>query len=346
MTTEQAPILVAIDNPALHPEAVHIAAATGRPVIDARDVLTVTRHSSRAHALLIDDTYARELHRPPGSLPVYFLSDDPAGVDFEAAMNSHAQEVFLLPAQAKELLSALGKQTQFENASRDSGRVIAVVGAAGGAGTSTVAAALARVASKTGSPTLIDTHRYSGGLDLLFGIEEVIGARWGDISLGDGDVQRSDLRLAFPTTDDGVAVLSSARTGINDPFRLDAHDLDRVIRILATEDLTIVDASPGSIPARCDLAVVVTPAEVRAAAAASLIVSECNATNTPVVLVARHRGWSGLNNNELERVAGAPVIAEVIQVPRLARTIEVSGLPQRLPGTLDRAAHAILQEAS
>ena len=367
MTSETAPILIAVDDALLHPEATHLAAATGRPIIDSRGPDDLVRHYPRAFAVLIDAARAPDLDPLPPRGGVFLLSGD-AGTP--------PADAFVLPAQAADLLKALGRlalaasgkgRNDGSSAPRVRSRagsdgsvgsvgavgavgtVVAFVGAAGGAGTSTIAAAVARAAAADMHPVVVDAHRYSGGLDLLLGVEEEVGARWGEIEIGEGSVDRAQLRQALPQTKDGIAVLTAARTTV--PAAAGAHgglraEVDRVTTVLGAGGFTVVDAPPDALPNRCDHAFVVVPAEVRAAAAAALISAECRAANTPVSLVLRHRGWSGLSAQEVERVAGADVIAEVKHLPRLVRVCEVDGLPARLPRPLSAAAETILEVAN
>ncbi len=92
-------MLVAVEDPALHPEALHLAAATGRPIVDTRDPATVANQWSRAHAVIIDAATAAALSAPPRRNGVYFVTADAADIDFEAALQVHASGVFILPAR-------------------------------------------------------------------------------------------------------------------------------------------------------------------------------------------------------------------------------------------------------
>ena len=201
---------------------------------------------------------------------------------------------------------------------------------------------------------VVDAHRYSGGLDLLLGVEEVTGARWGEIEFGEGSVDRAQLREALPRTKDGIAVLTAARTtvpeaagaGRGEGLAGFTAEVDRVTTVLGAGGFTVVDAPPDALPNRCDHTFIVVPAEVRPVAAAALISAECRAASTPVSLVLRHRGWSGLSAKEVERVTGADVVAEVKHLPKLVRTCEVDGLPPRLPRQLAAAAQSIVEVAN
>lgn len=332
------PILVVIEDPAVYSEAIHLAAATGRPLVDAgADLAACLSHYDTAYAVLIDAPVAQRLGNRPPRAGVFVVGADPVALG--AQPNS-----FVLPAQAADLLRALGTLERAAHQARAAGAVIAVLGAAGGAGTSTVGASISRAAGGELAPTLVDAHRYSGGLDLLVGVEEAAGARWGEITIGEGAIEREDLRRALPQTRDGIAILTCSRTTVSDPFVLDAATLERTVAVLGTAGVTVVDCPVGLVPRRCDLALVVTPGEVRAAAAATRIAAELAAHRIPAAILARRRAWSGLSSAEIERVTRSRVIAEVPEIARLTRAVETTGLPARLPRPLAAAAKKVLAE--
>ncbi|AWB83227.1 septum site-determining protein Ssd [Corynebacterium liangguodongii] len=336
----QPPILVAISDAALHTEAVHLAAATGRQVIDAAaeaHPAALARHADTAYAILIDAASSAPRRPRPG---VFLVAGSVETIDAELAVCPQAQEGFVLPEQAAGLLRALGSLAQPPQV----GRVLSVVGTAGGAGASTLGACLCRSAAADREPALVDAHRYSGGIDLLLGIEAAVGARWGEIVIGEGTIERAGLRHALPSTPDRIAVLTSSRTTINDPFVLDAGMLERAAEALGADGLTVVDCPVSLVPQRSDVAVLVVPAEVRAAASAARIASELAAKSLDVALVVRRRAWSGLSTAEVERVAKEPVVAELPEIAGLTRQVETAGLPIRLPRPLARAAEAVLAE--
>lgn len=353
-------ILVAVGDPMTHPEAMHVAAATGHGVVDTGDPRDITRHFPRADAVLVDVETAGHVATLGRRDRIYFVASDPGPVDWRAALNSHADQAFLLPAQAPELLAELGHVSDpSPGAGEQRGErpgdatVIAVLGSCGGAGASTLAGAVARTAAlgRTGPVTLIDGVGNSGGLDLLLGLEDTPGARWPDLRLGEGAVAAEDLRAALPATREGVAVLAGARSAVADPFHLDPRAVGTVLESLrAAPGTTVVDLPPDgpftphgeAVLAACGWSVLVVPAEVRPAAAAARITAQLNRNRTPVALVARHRGWSGLSPEDLEKIARADVIAELGTIARLPRAVELTGLPDPLPRPLTTAARAVL----
>lgn len=335
--TNTGPIVVAVADPALHSEAIHIAAATGRKVIDAADDTQLARHAPKAHALLIDDLRAPSLHPQPRGPNVFTVVADTAPA-------ATREDVFALPAQAADVLRSIGALALAPAAHTARGKVVAVLGACGGSGASVFSAALCRVA---GDATLIDAHQFSGGLDLLLGLEATPGARWGDIDVtAGGAVSRAEMRGALPATEDDTALLTFPRTTVADPFRLSPEELNAVVHAAGTEGLTAVDTPLALLPDRCDLAVVVLRPELRAAAAAARIVAECNAAGVANALLLRQSSWASLEPAQVEDTAKASVIAQVQQVRGLTKQLDQTGLPAKLPRTLARAAEAVLGEVA
>ena len=335
--TNTGPIVVAVADPALHSEAIHIAAATGRKVIDAADDTQLARHAPKAHALLIDDLRAPSLHPQPRGPNVFTVVADTAPA-------ATREDVFALPAQAADVLRSIGALALAPAAHTARGKVVAVLGACGGSGASVLSAVLCRVA---GDATLIDAHQFSGGLDLLLGLEATPGARWGDIDFtAGGAVSRAEMRGALPATEDDTALLTFPRTTVADPFRLSPEELNTVVHAAGTEGLTAVDTPLALLPDRCDLAVVVLRPELRAAAAAARIVAECNSAGVANALLLRQSSWASLEPAQVEDTAKAPVIAQVQQVRGLTKQLDQSGLPAKLPRTLARAAEAVLGEVA
>lgn len=333
-----APIVVAVDDPSLHPEALHVAAACGRPVVSAADSTELERARPGAFALLVDAPFATT------PSPNTFLLAADTGPGIGPGSGPGGPEPYVLPAQSADLLRALGALgRQPAGVQTDAGRVVALVGAAGGVGVSTLGASISKRAGGH-EPTLVDAHRCSGGLDLLLGIENEPGARWGEIELGEGVVARADVRRALPATADGIAVLTHPRTTVADPYRVGARDVEAVVGTVAVAGLTVLDAPAELVPRRCDLACVVLTPQLRPAAAAARIVAELAAVGVPHALVVRDSGWEALEAGELERITGSRVLTRVGTARGLTRTVERGGLPRHLPRQLARPSDAILAE--
>lgn len=395
MSAQDSSIVIAIADPTLRTEAIHIAAATGHRAVTATDERDIYRLGARAEAIILDADYADLLtesaaRRDQQSSPIYLVCLDPGPVDKQLVRDCGAEVGYVIPSQNKEFLITLGEQsrpaesqtpvprsraaTELPNSARLqrplSNRIseqhypaqfappqsasrrhphltIAVVSAGGGAGASTVAAAISRVAAHEngGAVTLIDAIDHSGGLDLLLGIEKHDGLRWPDLNLGDGRVNASDLRACLPTTGDGIAVLTERRTSDGTASFGDREEIETVLSTLHSEPgLSVIDANPWHIPRSIDAAVLICPAELRCAARAAHLSTQLSGTHTPHCLVVRHRQWSALSIEEMENLVRSQVIAEIGTIKRLTKSTESGGLPDRIPKPLSIVAHAVLAE--
>lgn len=159
---------------------------------------------------------------------------------------------------------------------REEADVVGVVGACGGAGASTVAAALADGLRRAGRrPVLVDLATTGAGIDVLLGIDHREGPRWADLRDARGAVDGRALVELLPTWC-AVPVLSAHRT---DPVVLDPGVVVDVCSALA-------DA--------CDVLVLDLPrAALAAGAGAGLEVNAGTAAGTGAVASARTGAGAG-----------------------------------------------------
>lgn len=119
-----------------------------------------------------------------------------------------ARAVFELPRQDEELIALLTGATAPALA-----RVMAVAGLHGGTGASSLAAALARVASGLGlATTLVDLSAGGAPLDVPLGLDHDPGPRWADLAGERGSIIPERLSSALPVWS-GVKVLSADERG-------------------------------------------------------------------------------------------------------------------------------------
>lgn len=160
---------------------------------------------------------------------------------------------------------------------------IAIVGASGGLGASTLAAAVAsRCAVHHGSATLVDLDLHGGGLEVTTGIEHVPGIRWSALAAVEGAVDPEQLDRSLPGVAD-VRVLSAAG-GAPPP----AHDaVADVLRSLHSARAPVVidvprwsEQLPGVVAA-ADLIVLVCGLRVRQLADADSVMARVHDTLAP-----------------------------------------------------------------
>lgn len=137
-------------------------------------------------------------------------------------------------ADILELMAAVGTTLR--------GRVIGVVGAHGGAGTTTVAAWLARQFGNGGSAGLIDADPASVGIDHVIAMDAAPGKRWADLA-GDGAILAGRLANVLPVWH-GVHVVSADERGGVPDAALAAQVISAVSQ---TQPWTVVDFAPQAL---------------------------------------------------------------------------------------------------
>lgn len=216
------------------------------------------------------------------------------------------------------------------------GRVVAVAGARGGAGASTLACGLAVAAAASGQPVLlVDTDPWGGGLDLLLGAEDEPGLRWPDLRGLRGVVSAAEVRRSLPTRA-GVAVLSCDRVG--DPVAAPAEAVAAVLDgCTAAGELVVVDLSRsddggrGPVLSRAACTLLVVPSEVRATAAAALLGAALRSSTPHARLVVREPSPAGLDAHTVAAAVGLPLAARwrseaaVVSAAEQGRPPPVSG---------------------
>lgn len=202
--------------------------------------------------------------------------------------------------------------------------VVAVTGARGGCGATTLAVGLALAAGRRGlGALLVDGDPLGGGLDLVLGLEDVPGARW-------PEVLRGGLVLAdLPAVDISrggaeLRVLSHARSSSR--VGAGGSAVEAVVASAReTVDVVVLDAgrlAEGDEPSRsADAVVLVVPAEVRACAAAVARLAVILG-HRRVHLVVRGPAPGGLSPTAVAAAMGLPLVASVAHEPRLAAAVE------------------------
>lgn len=341
-------VLIAVGNDMLHPEAMHLAAATGLPLHDVSQHKAPAEHIRQALAhgniVLVDAHFAHHIDTPSrASSHCFFLH---SGL---AAQEEGFAHSFVIPEQAGQLLRAIGQVRSRpvpapSGGGGSLGRVIGVVGAAGGVGASVLAASISRcAAARDISASLVDAHPHSGGLDLLLGAEEHVGARWGDIVVGEGVVEREDVRRALPRTAEEVAVMTFPRSKVAHQPAIGAQQVHALVAALRTAGVTVVDAPFELLPDTCDAVIIVVPPLLRAVSAAAQLVARCEAAGMQHCLVLREAVWAGLSADEVAAVTGSRVIATLPEIRSLTKSVETRGLTGRLPRALAQVGNAVLE---
>jgi secretion/DNA translocation related CpaE-like protein len=369
------PLVVTSDVDLLD-DLLRLAAAAGVVVDAAPDAVAARAFWAAAALVVIGDDVARStggaararLRRRGGPGGVVLVARDVDDADvWPRAADIGADHVCVLPAGEPWLVGMLADASE---PPLPPARLIAVIGGRGGAGASTLAAALAVTAARAGQRvTFVDADPLGGGADLLFGGESAAGARWSDLGsdlcFAQGRIPADALREALPCVAD-LAVLSwdrlppgehhAADLGAVDAgavgFEVAADVMAGVLDAAArASDLVVADLprrfdeATRAVLAVADLVLIITPAEVRAAAATARVASEVRPHAADVRLVVRGPAPGGLRASEVATAVGLPLAGELRPEPDLAACLERGEAPAgRGAGPLARLCARLLAE--
>jgi secretion/DNA translocation related CpaE-like protein len=340
--------LLATADPGLLDDLLRLAAAAGVEVEVAADAGAARRGWPRAPLVLLGDDLADRVAaagppRRPGVVLVGLDLDD-AQV-WQRGVAVGAEHVAFLPDAEPWLAERLADAVESGSAAP----LVCVVGGRGGAGASTLAAALAVTAVRRSLATvLVDADPLGGGLDLVVGGEDVEGVRWPDLAGARGRVATAALDDALPRID-GLSLLSWDRGDVLavPPAAMAAA----VTAARRGRHLMVVD-----LPRRPDPAAEVAlaaarttyllvPAEVRATAAAARVAALVGPLTADLRVVVRGPAPSGLPAEVVAEALGLPLAAEARAEPGLAAALERGDPPSlRGRGPLARLAGQLLDD--
>jgi secretion/DNA translocation related CpaE-like protein len=336
-----APLLITRDE-ILRDEMLRLAAAAGVTPDVAVDAAAALRAWAAAPVVLLGADLADEVARtaPARRRGVHLVAwGAPADDLYRLAVEVGAESVVGLPRSEDWLVERL---TDLEDNDRGEGVLVGVVGGSGGAGATTFGCALAQVASRHGPAVVVDVDPLGPGVDRVLGLESREGVRWDALARTAGRLSARSLREALPRRDD-LSVLTwhagasapvpefTAREAISALQR--GHDTV-VVDLPRTADPVVDD-----LAARCDLVlVVVVPSVAGVSSAARLCARFADPTRLRIVV----RG-AGIDEQEVARVTGVPVLARMADQRGLAEAIDLGLGPVRTDrGPLGRAAAAVL----
>ena len=266
---------------------------------------------------------------------------------WQRAVQVGAEHVVFLPDAEVWLVERLA-----DAADRPTGPeapVVAVVGGRGGAGATTLACSLALTAARGDRRTLlVDGDPLGGGIDLVFGGEAHQGLRWPDLRATKGRLPASALTGALPRMS-GLSVLSWDR---GDTPAVPVEAVQAVLGAgrrgheLVVVDLPrTVDEVVRAVLAEATLTLLVVPAEVRAAAAASRVASSVALLCRDLRVVVRGPSPGGLSAEAVSRVLGLPLAGDLSAEDDLDTDLEKGRPPPRRGrGPLARLCGGLLHE--
>jgi secretion/DNA translocation related CpaE-like protein len=324
-----------------------IAAEAGVDVLVAADLESAAPMWAEAPLVMVDAAQSLDSRHLLSRRSVVVVARAIPDADtWRALVATGAERIVELPLGAPWLFERMGRSLEVGRGGLTG--LVVVTGTAGGAGTSSLAAALARHGAPTGRSSaapgvLVDLDASGAGLDLMLGGERVTGARWDELAGIRGSVDEHVLIEALPQID-GLAVLSWPASGQVEPDAAAVgHVLDAVTRLPQT---AVVDAGRGLGPlpqvalARADACVVLVPLRVRAVASARRVVQQLSSHVQPLVVV-RGPAPGGLTSHDVAEALGTDVVAALGDDRRRAVAEEV-GSPAPHSQQWRRVCDAIL----
>ncbi|MBC2932458.1 septum site-determining protein Ssd [Nocardioides sp. zg-1228] len=335
-------VLLITRSPIVHDSVVPLCAAAGAGVeVCAEPALSLAAWRE-ADLVLVGDDLAAALAglAPPRRAGVHVVGVGLSDTAFRSAVELGATSAVDLSEGASWLSEELGDVG--ERASP--GRLVGVVGGAGGAGATTLACALAQWHARRAPTLLVDGDPLGPGLDRLLGMEDLAGVRWEALTETAGRLGARALREGVPRREHlGVLTWSGLRRA------LDATTARRVLpAAVRGHDLVVLDlprhggAARAELVDRCDDLLVVTPATVPGVAAAARLVADLGGAGR-AALVLRP---GGLGDADAERVTGLPIAAVVPDQRGLAASLDRGLGPLTGRGPLARAARDLLAAAA
>lgn len=252
-------------------------------------------------------------------------------------LNVLALDALAAPDGADRLVAALLSAQHPPRA-----RVVALIGARGGLGTSTFLLHLARACAAEGARVAILDADPVGGLGLLIGDGVVPGLHWGDLPVGEAAFRPDRLVPVLPTWLGMPVLTGDGRGGVRFPASVGPA----LEALGAHHDLVLVDLPRGAeLPPGC-LCLLVTGLDLRSAVATEALVARARSTragNVSVALAVRPVG-EDVSPDDLEAMTGAPVMARIPHDRAVAQRVARGDDPTRGRGGARRAARAVARE--
>jgi secretion/DNA translocation related CpaE-like protein len=342
--------LIVTDDPLLLDDLLRLSASAGVEVQVAPDLVAARPVWSRAPVVLlgvdaVPQLVRSVLPRRPGVVLVPRAGPEER-VAWDAAARVGAESVQALPLAEGLLVDRLaGAGDGLVLA-----RTVAVVPGAGGAGASTLAAALAVSADRVVPGVramLVDLDPLGGGVDLLVGAESQPGLRWPALVGARGRTGPDELRAALPSVA-GATVLSWDR---GDLLALPVEAVDAVLAagrrgydLLLLDVPRFPDPAADAALATVDAVLLVVPADVRSAAAAARVASRLAGRVADVRVVVRETSTRRLPAGPVARAVGLPLAGRVGVDPGLVTALDHGEPPGRARGPLAHLCRTLLAD--
>jgi len=319
-----AAVLVVTAEERLLDDVLRLSAAAGVTPEVAADSGAALRAWPTAGVVLVGADQAAALadRRPARRDQVHVVAAGAApDVLFRRAVALGAASVLELPAADPWLVELLSDAADGATARA---ATIGVVGGCGGAGATTFACALAATAAADGATLLLDADPLGGGVERVVGLEEQPGIRWDALLGAGGRLGSRSLREALPRRGDLAVVAWPARERCS----LDVGTAREVLlaaqrghRLVVLDLPRRLDEVTSWLMSACDSLVLVSRADLPAAAAAARMVGRIRDLAGEPFLVVRGRG--AVPAEDLAGLLDLPLLAVLAEHRKLAEWLDL-----------------------
>ncbi|NQU37982.1 MAG: septum formation initiator [Actinobacteria bacterium] len=263
---------------------------------------------------------------------------------WDTAASIGADQVALLPdgeVWLVDRLAAVGIE------GRRTAPTVAVLGGSGGAGASSLCAAVAATGSQYAyGACAVDLDPVGTGLESLLGADDLSGLTWSDLAHTKGRVRGDSLVAALPRPGQ-VPVLG---WGSQRPVPLLPGVVGATVDALAQScDVLAVDLprtlGEGAAEAICrsSLVALVVPRLSTAVVSAGRLLDAEELAGANVRLVVRGPSPGGLDAHRIAETLGVPLLSDVPGDARIDRRLEQGLMPAGSRGGLRKASDAVLE---
>jgi secretion/DNA translocation related CpaE-like protein len=280
----------------------------------------------------VADAAAYRLPRRPSTVVIGVDVED--GALWRHALELGAEQVLFLPDAESFLVDRLSAAASGVTL----GRIVAVVGARGGAGATSFAVAYALAAARAGHRTmLVDADPYGGGVDLALGAAQGAGPGWQDFVDGAQPVPGDALATVLPRFAEVTVLAWSERPpGGSVPGPIPVPVLESVLAGgRRGADVVVVDL-PRSFDeasrlalALADVVYLVCPAEFRACASGQRVAVAAATYAADVRLVVRGPAPGAITAADVTNALGLPLAGHLDPEPGIERALERGDPPGR-----------------
>ena len=287
---------------------------------------TVLIDAQLFEALLLDQPIQNEQLSVIKAHPnvVLITDEEPGPIIWQMAVSLKAKYVAFLPDAREWLLNNL-IPTKLRTA-----KVIGVLGVSGGLGASVLATSIALKFANENKVVIAETQEFSGGLDVLWGIEEQNGPRWPALINSLGQVLPVDILRALPAvgTVSVIAMDSKSTARIENQIQV-IHELATVVDYVILDLPNPADQRLSELIEYCDDLILIVGATIRSTNAANQLMNFLPKLRQ-AKLVVRELPGSALEPLSISKTLGVNLVGTIAADQKITEHLERGLSPTEL----------------